>query len=269
MTTLSAAPTGFDTASPAAAEVVAVRADGITRDFGNGRGIFDASVSVRYSTITGCIGPNGGGKSTLGRCLGLFERPDAGHIAIDGHVVSAATSESAALLRDRTLGCVFQQSVPWPHLSVLDNVLMPILRSGMEQGRAVDTARASLAEFELDSFSNAKPSTLSGGLRQRLTLARTLALKPRIVLLDEVTSALDPQWTEVVRGRLRAYADAGAAIIVISHQIGFVRRLADEVLFIHAGRVLSGEIRRLCSARPAQKSYAHSYLTRSPHDQPH
>lgn len=224
-----------------------LRIDGLTRDYGGGRGIFDASLVLAAGEIVGLIGANGSGKTTLLRCATFFEPFDAGSVCIAGH--NCAPSANGRFdpvarrrmeeIRGKVVGAVFQNSQPWPHLNVLRNVLLPLTESlHLARDAADERAAQTLELLGLQDRLEAMPWQLSGGLRQRLVLARTLALEPSVIFIDEGTSALDPDWTERVRRILRDYVGRGGAIAVISHQMGFVRRLADTVLFLHRGRIL-------------------------------
>jgi ABC-type polar amino acid transport system ATPase subunit len=225
-----------------------VRLVSVTRDYGQGRGVFDASLEVQSGQVVALIGANGSGKTTLFRCATLFEPIDSGEVVLGGYSYSTSKKRDGGsiarskleLLRGRVVGTVFQDSRPWPHLDVRNNVLLP-LTQGLRLAPVEAAARAdgALERLGLLDRAAAMPWQLSGGLQQRLVLARTLALEPSILFVDEGTSALDPSWTEHVRQLLRGYADSnGCAVVVISHQMGFVRRLADRVLFLHQGRIV-------------------------------
>jgi polar amino acid transport system ATP-binding protein len=216
-----------------------------TRDFGGGRGIRDVTLALEPGQVVAVIGANGSGKTTLLRCAALFESLDAGTVTIAGQAFTAsnggrvAVGREASGIRGRVLGAVFQDSAPWPHLTVLQNVVMPLQRGlGLSHADATSRAKATLETAGLSDRLDSRPSHLSGGLRQRLVLARSVALDPAVLLADETTSALDPEWTERVRALLRDFASRGGAALVISHQMGFVKRVADSVHFLHLGRVL-------------------------------
>lgn len=224
-----------------------LRLSSVTRDYGDGRGVFAASLELRPGQVVGLIGANGSGKSTLLRCATFFETIDSGQISIAEHTFRACTNGaekstgSRAImesLRGKFLGTVFQESGPWPHLTTRENVMLPLIHgSGLSKDAAGTRAEVALQQFGLLDRADAQPWQLSGGLRQRLVLARALVIAPTVLFIDEGTSALDPDWTERVRRILRAFASGGRALVVISHQMGLVRRLADRVLFLHRGRV--------------------------------
>lgn len=233
--------------APVRGNLALVSLSSVTRDYKDGRGIFSIELEVRPGQIVGVIGANGSGKSTLLRCATFFEPIDSGQIMIAGHTFRACTngategsSTRATIesLRGTLVGTVFQDSRPWPHLTTRENVMLPLVH-GRELSRDSAGARAdeALREFGLLDRSGSQPWQLSGGLRQRLVLARALAMAPDVLFIDEGTSALDPDWTERVRLTLSTFASSGRALVIISHQMGFVRRLADRVIFLHKGRV--------------------------------
>ncbi len=218
----------------------------LTRGYGKGRGIFNTSFSLQPKRILSFIGANASGKSTLMRCATLFDLMDQGTIVINGEIIVDVGEDICTLpskndlikLHGGIVGAVFQDSQPWPHLTVEDNVVLPLVKSlGFSNVEARQHAATVLHEFGLEDRLSSFPWELSGGLRQRVVLARALALNPQFIAIDEGTSALDPDWTERVRLILRKYAEAGAAVLLISHQMGFVKRLSDDVCFLHHGRI--------------------------------
>ena len=243
-----------DMTAPGAAAVtghpaanLALDAVGLTRDYGNGKGLFDFGLSVPCSSVISMIGANGSGKSTALRCLAFIESPDQGVIRVNGQTcfnqgsgkAACGDVETVGQIRGRTVGAVLQGYEPWAHMDVLHNVMLPVRHA---LALPLPAARAA-AEQALDSFglldrASDSPGGLSGGLRQRVMLARAFALRPKILLLDEATSALDPEWTQRVREMLRRFAEQGGAVIIVSHQLGLVRRLSDRVAFLDGGRLV-------------------------------
>jgi ABC-type polar amino acid transport system ATPase subunit len=231
----------------------ALEAKDLVKDFGRNRGLFGASIALAGGRIVSVLGANGSGKTTLLRCLSLFERLDRGTITIENRLWSASNPEPDGIdqLRGSVLGVVFQQSEPWPHLTVMRNVLLPLLHSAaLAASEAVSRAEEALDTVGLLERADTMPFELSGGLRQRVCLARALALRPRILLLDEVTSALDPDWTERIRLVLRGFAERGGAILNVSHRIGFIRRLSDWAVFLDGGVILEEGEPALILERP-------------------
>lgn len=222
----------------------AVQTINIVRDFGAGRGVFGISVSLQWRRILSIIGANGSGKTTFLRCLLLLDPiAPGGIIRLAGETWVNGTRYCLRgdidRLRGRIVGAVFQQLEPWPHLNVLQNVTLPLhLALGMTHAEARLRAEEMLELFGVLDRTTAMPHQLSGGLRQRVVLARALALRPRILLLDEATSALDPEWTERVRVIVRRFADEGGAVVNVSHRLGLIRHLSDQVAFFDQGCIL-------------------------------
>jgi ABC-type polar amino acid transport system ATPase subunit len=230
------------------AEVPAVVARNITCDFGPGKGVFDVSLRLNWGHVVGIIGANGSGKTTLVRCLSLFQPIAtggsihwAGETWADGKKNGSEYCQGRSVdkLRGRVLAVVFQQAEPWPHLHVLDNVMLALRRvAGQSVAESKSIAEESLDLFGILDRAYSMPHQLSGGLRQRVTLARAFALRPRILVLDEAASALDPEWTERLRLLIRRFADEGGAVIHISHRLGFVRHVSDSVIYLEDGRIV-------------------------------
>jgi polar amino acid transport system ATP-binding protein len=201
-----------------------------TKRYASGRGIGPISFDISQGHIWSLLGSNGSGKTTLLRCLAGFESLDSGEIRFSEF--NAQTGDSVK----GGLGIVFQNLEPWPHLRVWDNLAVP-LKHGLHLD---DQEIGNRIERELDRFgirdrAYAMPFQLSGGIRQRVVLARAFALQPRVLLLDEVTSALDPEWSERVRGIIKDFASNGGTVISVSHRMNLVRRMSDWVVFLSEG----------------------------------
>jgi polar amino acid transport system ATP-binding protein len=183
------------------------------------------------------IGPSGGGKTTLLRIVAGLTTPDAGEVELNGKPLRF---EEAALLRHRrTVGVVFQAFNLFPHLTALQNITLPLEKVHAyppEEARAV--AMQLLARFQLSTHAAHKPAALSGGQRQRVAIARALAVKPRVLLFDEPTSALDPEMTAEVLDMIRELRAEGQDLILVTHEMGFARVVADRVAFLAQGRIL-------------------------------
>lgn len=224
---------------------LALRFAGVVRRFAGGRGVGPITLDLSRGQVCSLIGANGSGKTTLLRCAGLFEQLDAGTIELNGRLWAHASSgeDGKAIDPDRqrgsVLSVVFQNAEPWPHLRILDNIMLPLLHGlGLPQQEARVRAEAELERFGLVERAKAMPHQLSGGIRQRVVLARAFAMRPRILLLDEVTSALDPDWTERVRQVIRDFVDTGGAVISVSHRLNLVRRMSDWVVYLSNGRIV-------------------------------
>ncbi len=183
------------------------------------------------------IGPSGGGKTTLLRILAGLAAPDAGEVELDG---TAMRFEETALLRHRrTVGVVFQAFNLFPHLTALENITLPLEKvHGYAPAEAREVAMRLLARFQLSSHAAKKPAALSGGQRQRVAIARAVAVKPRVLLFDEPTSALDPEMTAEVLDMIRGLRAEGQDLILVTHEMGFARVVADRVAFLGEGRIL-------------------------------
>ena len=182
-------------------------------------------------------GPSGSGKSTLLRCINRLERIDRGEITVDGTRVDDATADIAKVRAE--IGMVFQQFNLYPHLRVLDNLtLAPMKVRGLSKDRAAGIARDLLAKVGISEKETAYPSQLSGGQQQRVAIARALAMQPKIMLFDEPTSALDPEMIREVLEVMVALAKEGMTMVVVTHEMGFARRVADRVVFMDQGRIV-------------------------------
>jgi polar amino acid transport system ATP-binding protein len=202
----------------------------MSRRFPNGHGFGPFSLKLLAGTICTLIGSNGCGKSTLIRTTAGLEKPDTGYLSVFGRQVISER------VRGDVLGVILQGSEPWPHLNVLDNVKLPLKRKlGMSDAMANNVALEAIERFGLSDRQQAIPQALSGGLRQRVVLARCFALKPKAVLLDEVTSALDPDWAERVRLFLKEFANSGGAVLSVSHRLNFAKRISHWVVYMADG----------------------------------
>ena len=185
-----------------------------------------------------CIsGPSGAGTSTFRRCLNLLEQPTSGEVILDGEKINAPDRDIDKI-REK-LGMVFQNFNLFPHMSVLDNITMaPIKVKGQARGEAEAEARRLLDVVGLLDKAEAYPSSLSGGQKQRVAIARALAMKPEIMLFDEPTSALDPEMVGEVLAVMKQLAEDGMTMVIVTHEMGFAREVADRVLFIDGGVIL-------------------------------
>src|SRR5262249_52448479 len=214
-------------------------------------------------------GPSGGGKSTLLRCVNGLERFDDGSVRVDDMTLRPGQSASALLrqLRQR-VGMVFQQFHLFPHLNVLENVMSgPVYAQKQSREEVAPLARELLARVGLADKAEARPEQLSGGQQQRVAIARALAVKPEAILFDEPTSALDPRMATEVLAVMADLASAGQTMIVVTHAMGFARRVADTVHIMHEGIVAESGPPEQVFAAPGQE-VTRSFLAQAREERP-
>jgi polar amino acid transport system ATP-binding protein len=217
------------------APVLEVR--GVTKAYGERQVLRGIDLSVAEHEAIALIGASGSGKSTLLRCIDLLDDIDDGDVLLDGEVITDP-SVSPPTIRKR-LGMVFQAFNLFPHLSVLDNVtLAPVRAQGVGKAEAADRARDLLARFGLEGREHDYPDRLSGGQQQRVAIVRALATQPRALLLDEITSALDPELVGEVLSLVADLKAGGMTMLIATHEMGFAREVADEVCFLHEGAIV-------------------------------
>jgi polar amino acid transport system ATP-binding protein len=210
---------------------------GVTKAFGETAVLRGVDLEVREHEAVALIGASGSGKSTLLRCVDLLEDIDDGDVLLDGDVITDPSVDPVAVRR--RLGMVFQAFNLFPHLSVLDNVVLgPVRAHRTSREEAAARARELLARFGLEGREDDPPERLSGGQQQRVAIVRALAARPRALLLDEVTSALDPELVGEVLALIRELKEEGMTMLIATHEMGFAREVADEVCFLHDGAIL-------------------------------
>ncbi|MDQ0395895.1 polar amino acid transport system ATP-binding protein [Labrys monachus] len=213
-----------------------IRIEGLTMAFGKHEVLRGIDLAVTKGESIAIIGPSGSGKSTLLRCLNRLEQPSGGRTLFEGKEVLPATDMNA--LRAR-MGMVFQHFNLFPHMTALGNVIeAPIHVLKIPRAQAVEEGRALLGRVGLADRADAYPSQLSGGQKQRVAIARCLAMKPQLMLLDEVTSALDPELVGEVLAVIRDLAEQGMTMVLVTHEMGFARDVADRVIFMDAGLIV-------------------------------
>ena len=207
----------------------------VSKSFGKTQVLRDISFEVARGEVVCLIGPSGSGKSTILRCINGLERHDGGQILVDGQGV---TDTSLPAIRGK-VAMVFQKFNLFPHRTAAENVAEgPIHALGRAPAQALAEARALLADVGLADRCDNYPAQLSGGQQQRVGIARALAMKPDAILFDEPTSALDPERVGEVLKVMRSLAEQGMTMIVVTHEIGFAREVADRVVFMDGGRVV-------------------------------
>lgn len=211
-----------------------LRLERLRKSFGEELVLADIDLTVSEHSVTVLIGASGSGKSTLLRCVNLLEQIDDGQIWLDGQDISAVGVDSDVVRR--RIGTVFQQFNLFPHLSVIDNItLAPRVVHGVAAEQARESAMALLDRFGLGQKADGYPDRLSGGQQQRVAILRAISTNPRLLLLDEVTSALDPVLVAEVLSLVAELRSEGMTMVIATHEMGFARRVADQVGFLHHG----------------------------------
>ncbi|MCK1521637.1 MULTISPECIES: amino acid ABC transporter ATP-binding protein [unclassified Bradyrhizobium] len=208
----------------------------VQKSFGSLRVLDGVSFAVERGEVLALIGRSGSGKSTALRCIDRFEKVDGGEIVVCGHRVDRPDVDLRALRQD--VGIVFQSYNLFPHLTIEQNItLAPSAVKGMTASQAKDLARKVLAQVGLEEKLHAYPEQLSGGQQQRAAIARSLAMQPKVMLFDEVTSALDPELTGEVLKVIEQLAADGMTMVMVTHEMGFAKGIADRIVFMHRGKV--------------------------------
>ena len=226
---------------------IVVEAEAVEKSYGGAPILHGVSLRVRRGEAVVLIGPSGSGKTTFLRCINNLETIQGGRIVVNGHLIGYR-EENGRLSPDREVniarqrrdvGMVFQRFNLFPHLTVLDNItLAPVKVRGEARREAEDRAHALLARVGLAEKADAWPGALSGGQQQRVAIARALAMRPAVMLFDEPTSALDPEMVGEVLAVMRNLAQEGMTMIVVTHEMGFARQVADRIVVMEAGRIV-------------------------------
>jgi polar amino acid transport system ATP-binding protein len=223
---------------------------GVHKRFGKLEVLRGIDLTVQKGSVVCVLGPSGSGKSTLLRCINLLEPPNEGRIVLEGKEITGGASGDDIDYVRRRVGMVFQQFNLFPHKSALENVRLAqetVLRRSREEATA--KARELLGRVGLSDKADEYPDRLSGGQQQRVAIARALAMDPHVMLFDEVTSALDPELIKEVLDVLRELAAEGMTMVVVTHEIGFARDVANDVVFMDEGVIVEeGPVRRVIDA---------------------
>ena len=215
-----------------------LRTEGLEKKFGTLEVLRGIDLEVVKGEVICVIGPSGSGKSTLLRCIALLEPLSSGRILMDGEVIASAEHDSRRRVR-ADIGMVFQQFNLWPHLTVIGNIIeAPIRVKGLRRAEAEALGDSLLAKVGLTDKRNEHPGRLSGGQQQRVAIARALAMNPKVMLFDEVTSALDPELVREVLIVMRQLAQDGMTMLVVTHEMGFARDVAGRVVVMDQGLVV-------------------------------
>ena len=211
--------------------------DAVRKCYSDDEVLKGVSLSVASHEVVCLIGASGSGKSTLLRCINGLEPIEGGQIRFEGDVVSGPGVNFVELRRQ--IGLVFQSFNLFPHMSVLRNVtIAPIKIGGVSRSAAEERARVLLRRVGLEEKANAYPDQLSGGQQQRVAIARAMAMEPKVLLLDEITSALDPELVNEVLRLVRDLAEQGMTMVIATHEMGFARDVANTICFLHDGQIL-------------------------------
>ena len=217
-----------------------IEVKGLCKKFGKVTVLDELNITINKGDKMVLVGPSGCGKSTFLRCLNQLEVPDGGEIWFDGQLVNGRGTDINALRR--RMGMVFQHFNLFPHLPVMQIItLAPVLQKLKTQAEADEQAMQLLERIGLADKANAYPNTLSGGQKQRIAIVRALAMDPEVLLFDEPTSALDPEMVGEVLQLMKELAASGMTMVVVTHEMGFAREVANRVVFINEGKVQEDE----------------------------
>jgi ABC-type histidine transport system ATPase subunit len=219
----------------------------LRKAFGANEVLRGISFEIPSGVVLSVIGASGSGKSTFLRCLNFLEQPTSGEVFLDGEPMGIRLGKDGRFTRDSPaniarmraqIGMVFQQFNLWPHMTALENVTEALRQvKGMKRAEAIEIGRQFLGKVNLSDKADAYPARLSGGQQQRVAIARALAMQPKVLLFDEATSALDPELTGEVLDVMRALAEEGMTMVVVTHEMRFAKDVSDRVIFLHEGLI--------------------------------
>ncbi|ACA38294.1 amino acid ABC transporter ATP-binding protein [Lysinibacillus sphaericus] len=214
-----------------------IKIEDLHKSYGQNEVLKGISTEVKEKEVIAIIGPSGSGKSTFLRCLNLLEIPTSGKVTIAGDVL---TDKGTNIMKIREeVGMVFQHFHLFPHKTVLENLTYaPINVKGMDKVVAIQNAEELLKKVGLFEKRQEYPNRLSGGQKQRVAIARALAMDPKVILFDEPTSALDPEMVKEVLAVMKNLADSGMTMLIVTHEMGFAREVADRILFLDGGKLI-------------------------------
>lgn len=239
-----------------------VRAERVCKNYGALKVLRGISLEIDRGQVLCLIGPSGSGKSTFLRCINHLEQVNAGRLYVDGELVGYAErggklyelSPRAAARQRRDIGMVFQHFNLFPHRTALENIIeAPMQVKKVPRAKAIERARDLLDRVGLVEKADAYPAQLSGGQQQRVAIARALAMDPKLMLFDEPTSALDPELVGEVLGVMKQLAKDGMTMVVVTHEMGFAREVADQLVFMDGGVVVEAGVPQELLANPQQE----------------
>lgn len=209
-----------------------IKVNDLHKSYGKNEVLKGISTEIKEKEVIAVIGPSGSGKSTFLRCINRLEEPTSGEITIGGTLI---TEKNVMKVREN-LGMVFQHFHLFPHKTVLENLIYaPMKVKGVSKQQAIETADELLRKVGLYEKRDEYPNRLSGGQKQRVAIARALAMNPSVMLFDEPTSALDPEMVKEVLAVMKSLAESGMTMIIVTHEMGFAREVADRILFLEGG----------------------------------
>lgn len=253
-----------------------VKISRLRKTFGKVEVLKGVDCEVAKGEVVAIIGPSGSGKTTMLRCINLLERPTAGRLEVDGHVLCEETPDGSMHFASKTdvrdvrehVGMVFQRFNLFPHMTALQNIIeAPMAVKGVSKELASSRATELLDSVGLAHKADAYPMQLSGGQQQRVAIARALAMEPRLMLFDEVTSAVDPELAGEILSVMKRLAESGMTMLVVTHEMGFAAEVADRVIFIDHGLVVEEGPAKEVLSRPKQdrtRGFLKAVLERAP-----
>ncbi|QCR33504.1 amino acid ABC transporter ATP-binding protein [Lysinibacillus sp. SGAir0095] len=212
-----------------------IKVENLHKTYGKNEVLKGISTEIKEKEVIAVIGPSGSGKSTFLRCINRLEEPTSGQISVGGTII---TEKNVMKVREN-LGMVFQHFYLFPHKTVLENLIYaPMKVKGISKEEAIKTADELLKKVGLFEKRNEYPNRLSGGQKQRVAIARALAMNPSVMLFDEPTSALDPEMVKEVLAVMKNLAESGMTMIIVTHEMGFAKEVADRILFLESGQLV-------------------------------